>query len=226
MLDGGKRRPAALCCPGVEELYACPFCRELYARGEASECRDCGVALKPLHELPPSLEAESLEPAPAIAPEEELLSWTYGGRGRGPLALLSLIGVSVFLFAPWLDESAPEIRVLSGFQFARALPWLWAGGVAWFIMFALVLSRRTIVQMRGARLAVGLMALMVLSTVLLRLSLPIPVQRYVPRRFHWGWGMYAAGFLSLTAMFYAWKFGGPLDDMPTGEKREGGETLH
>jgi hypothetical protein len=93
-------------------------------------------------------------------------------------------------------------------------------------MLALVVSRRTILHMRGARLAVGLMALMVLSSVALRLALPIPAQRLLPRRFHWGWGMYSAGFLSLIALFYAWKFGGNLSDMPSAEKRQGDETLH
>jgi hypothetical protein len=210
----------------VSELYACPFCRELSSQGERKTCPECNVTLKPLAELPPSIDAEALEPAELTAPEEELHGWAYSGRGRGPLLLLSALGLAVFLFAPWLEESAPEIRVLTGYQFARALPWLWSGGIAWFIMFVLVLTRRTIYHMRGARLAVALMAVMVLSTVALRLSLPVPVYRYLPRRFQFGWGMYTSGFLSLLALYFAWKFGGALEDMPTRQPREGDETLH
>jgi magnesium-transporting ATPase (P-type) len=198
----------------------------MFSRGEVSQCPECGVAVRPLAELPPSAEAEALEPAPQVPPEEEILGWGYAGRGRGPLVVVALMGIGVFVFAPWLHESAPEIRQLTGFQFARMLPWLWACGVGWVVMLALVVSRRTILHMRGARLAVGLMALMVLSSVALRLALPIPAQRLLPRRFHWGWGMYSAGFLSLIALFYAWKFGGNLSDMPSAEKRQGDETLH
>lgn len=198
----------------------------MFARGEVSHCPECGVAVQPLAELPPSTDAASLDPPNEALPEHELYGWAYAGRGRGPLLLIALLGMLVFLFAPWLAESAPEIVVLTGLQFARALPWLWAAGVGWVVLFALVLSRRTIAQMHGARLAVALMALMVLSAVALRLAIPVPAQRLLPRRFHWGWGLYAAGFLALTALFYAWRFGGGLTDMPTRRQRDGDETLH
>jgi hypothetical protein len=213
--------------PRAVELYACPFCRQMFARGEVNKCPECGLAVQPLAELPPSAEAEALDAHVGPPPEEETLHWSYAGRARGPLVLLALTGLGVFVFAPWLDETAPEIRVLTGVQFARLLPWLWGGGVAWIIMLALVLSRRTIVQMRGARLAVGLMAAMALSTVTLRIAMPLPQSRVpIPRHFQWGWGMYASAVLALAALVYAWRFGGTLEDMPSGEQRPRDETLH
>jgi predicted membrane channel-forming protein YqfA (hemolysin III family) len=98
--------------------------------------------------------------------------------------------------------------------------------VGWVTLFVLVLTRRTVYQMRGSRLAVALLAAMVLSTVVLRIALPIPVSRYVPRRFSWGWGLYGAGALALMAMFYAWHFGGKRDELETRKPRRGDETLH
>ena len=210
----------------MSDLVACPFCRQMFARHERTSCPDCNLALKPLAELPASMDAEALDPILALPPEEEDLGWFYVGRGRGALLVLSVVGLLVFAYAPWLEERAPEIQTLTGLQFARILPWIWAGGVGWMILFALVLSRRTVYQMRGSRLAVAIMAAMVLSTVVLRLSLPVPVQRYIPRRFAWGWGLKSAGVLALFALGYAWKFGGNLDDLTTKKPREGDETLH
>ncbi len=210
----------------MNDLFACPFCRQLFARGEAAACPECGIRVRPLAELPPSLDAEAVEPEPPIAPEEETLPWHYVARGRGPLLLLSALGIAVF-FAPWVVESTPEIRTLSGFGLARILPWIWAAGIAWFVMLAVVASRRTILAMRGSRLAVGLMAVMVLSTVAIRVALtPKSPHPLVPLRFAWGWGLYAAGFLSVLAGWFAWRFGGPLDDLPSRERRHGDEALH
>ncbi len=224
----GKLRAGALCWPLVAKdiLYACPFCRQLFQQGEVEICPDCELPIQPLDELPPSYEAKLLDPPPeAQPPEMESLPWTYLGRGRGLLLLLAVAGIGAF-FAPWLNEQAPEVRVLSGFAFARHLGWLWAAGVAWFIMLPLVASRRTIYHMRGARLAVALLAAMVLMTVVLRLALTPPPSPLVPRRFEWGWGLYASGLLAVAALVAGLRFGGSLVDMPTRQGRRGDETLH
>lgn len=210
----------------VTDLLACPFCRQLFARGERSDCPDCHLPLKSLAELPPSLEAAALDAGEPIAPEEEDLGWFYLERGRGALLLLAIAGMLVFAFAPWLEERSPEIQTLTGIGFARVLPWLWSGGVGWITLFVLVLTRRSVYQMRTSRLAVALMAVMVLSTVAMRLALPVPVIKYVPRRFSWGWGLYAAGALSLLALVYAWSFGGKREDLESRAPRRGDETLH
>ncbi|MSP24064.1 MAG: hypothetical protein EXR75_02645 [Myxococcales bacterium] len=198
----------------------------MFARGEAAACPDCELHVRPLADLPPSLDADAVEPEPPLPPEHQPLPWHFVDRGRGPLIVLAITGIATF-YAPWVVETAPEIRTLSGFQFARLLPWIWAAGIAWFVMFAIVASRRTIYAMRGARLAVGLMATMVFATVAFRLALvPRSVHPLVPLRFTWGWGLYAGGLLALTALVFAWRFGGRLDDLPSQEPRRGGETLH
>jgi hypothetical protein len=139
--------------------------------------------------------------------------------------LLAIVGMALF-FAPWLHERAPEIRTWSGFEFAKNLPWIWGGGVSWFVMLPLVVSRRTIRQMRGARVAVGFLAAMVLTTVAARLLIEPSSHPLVPLRYSWGWGMYGAGFVALLALGLSLGFGGPVDDMPTQQERRGHETLH
>ena len=216
-----------LASSAVGELYACPFCRQLYSKGEVEICPECDVHVKPLAELPPSHDAQLLEdPEPEVPAEDQVLPWTYVGRGRGALVVLSLAGLAVF-FMPWLHESSPEIRTWSGFEFAQQLPWIWGGGVAWFVLLPLVVSRRTIRQMRGARVAVGFLAGMVLTTVLTRLLIaPRAPHPLVPLRYSWGSGLYAAGALAAVALVYAFRFGGALDDMPSREQRRDNETLH
>lgn len=210
----------------MAELWACPFCREMFSEGEASICPHCEIALRPLAELPPSHDAQLLdEPVDPVPPEDEPLPITFMGRGRGMLAVLAAFGIALF-FAPWVHESAPEIRVWSGFEFAKNLPYIWAGGVSWFVMLPLVLSRRTIRQMRGARVAVGFLAGMVITTVLARLLVTPRSHPLVPVRYAWGWGLYSAGFVAVLALLLAWRFGGKLDDMPTQRVRRGDETLH
>ena len=210
----------------MEQLYACPFCRQLFTQGEVDECPECNIPLRPLADLPPSLEAQAIDPEPAVAPEDELVSWTYLGRLRGPLMLLALSGIGVF-FAPWLHQRAPEILDLSGFRFATILPWLWAAGVAWPFMLVLVASRRTIRQMRGSRVAVMFLAAMVVGTVAMRLIVqPSQPHKWVALRFSYGWGLYMAGLLGVAALIAGFFFGGPVNDMPTKQEREGDETLH
>lgn len=215
---------------GVSQLFACPFCRELYTQGEVDVCPQCDLVVKPLGDLPPSHEAQVLadeEQGPIIpeAPEDEELPWTYLGRARGSLLMVSLMGLAVF-FAPWLHERAPEIRTLSGFEFAKLLGWIWAAGIAWFVMIPLVASRRTVRQMRGARVAVGFLASMVLLTVLARLAIQPTPHPLIPIRYTFGWGIYAAGFLGALALGLAFKFGGTLEDMPSRQQRPPNETVH
>jgi hypothetical protein len=210
----------------MTDVLACPFCRELFAQGERNDCPSCGIALKPLAELPPSHDAALLdEPLLRPAPEDEPLPWTFAGRGRGALVLVAAVGALLF-FAPWLHERSPEIRTLSGMEFARVLPWIWGGGVGWFVMLPLVASRRNIRQMRGARVAVGFLAATVLMTVVARLVIQPRSHPLVPLRFAWGWGLYAAGCMAALALVIAARFGGSVSDMPSTEERAGDEPIH
>jgi hypothetical protein len=210
----------------MAELYACPFCREMFAQDEVERCPSCEIDLRPLTELPPSHDASLLdEPLPQEPPEDQVLPWSYLGRGRGALILLSLAGLAAF-FAPWLHETSPEIRTWSGMEFSRHLGWIWGGGLGWFVMLPLVASRRTIRQMRGARVAAAFLAATVLVTVVARLAVtPTPDPR-VALRFVWGWGLYAAGLLSALALLVSFRFGGSLKEMSSQTERRGDETLH
>jgi hypothetical protein len=209
----------------MAKLLACPFCRQLFPATERTHCPDCDIALAPLEQLPLSHDAQLIDPIVPDPPEFLSLPWWYWGRMRGVLLLLAAAGMATF-FAPWLREYAPEVRVLSGYEFAHLLGWLWAPAVAWFILFALVLSRRSIQQMRGARLAVILLAVMVLLTVLWRLVLTPDAHDIVPRRYEWGWGLYAAGALALAAMGAGLRFGGALDDSVAEPGPGRNETVH
>jgi hypothetical protein len=207
-------------------LVACPFCREMFEPNEARSCPECGLRLQPLEKLPPSAEAQA-EDGPIIEtpPHMEELPWSYAGRGRALLLGLALVGLGLF-FAPWVSETAPEIREWSGFEFARRLGWLWAPAVAWFVMVPLVLSRRSIYKMRGARVAVGFLAGIVLTTVAVRVGFTPVSSLLRPVRVAWGWGLYGSGVVALLALAVATRFGGRLDDVPTKQPRRGEETLH
>ncbi len=211
----------------MSELLACPFCREMFAIGETQVCPNCDIQVVPLRDLPPSHEAMLEDELPPVSPEDEPFPMAHLGRNRGSLLLLSVLGILTFFLAPWIHQSAPEIVTWSGFEFAQRLPWLWAAGIAWLILLALVLSRRTIRQMRGARLATALMGVMVVTTVALRIGIQPTPHPLVALRYEWGWGMYLAGLLGVAAALVSIKFGGSPVDMPTKQHhRVGDETLH
>lgn len=154
----------------VQGLEACPFCREMFPRGEARECPMCGVRLVSAARLAPA-EAGVDEDEQAAGPKqrgEATLPWTYLRLGRGPLLILGLLGLVAFGL-PWVNSFSPERVVYSGVDLARRTGVAWSVGVAWFTLVPLVLSRRTPWKLRGARLACaflsiipGMVALMLL----------------------------------------------------------------
>lgn len=206
-------------------LYACPFCRELFQAGEARTCPACGIALEALSRLPPSYEAQLEDPEEPLPPHMEPLPWTYAGRGRGLLLAIATAGLAAF-FAPWVHETAPELMDLRGIDLARRLGWMWAPAAAFFVMIPLVLTRRSIYKMRGARVAVAFLAAVALTAFALRVSFTPASSLLRPVRFTWGYGLYATGAAALLALIVAARFGGPLDDIPTRERRRGDEILH
>lgn len=206
-------------------LHACPFCRELFEAGEVSACPECGLRLTELSRLPPSADALAEDPDGPTPPHMEALPWTYPGRGRALLLALAVLGLAAF-FAPWVHEAAPELRDLSGLDLARRLGWMWAPAVAFFVMIPLVLTRRSIHKMRGARFAVAALAAAALATVALRLAFTPAGSPLRPVRFTWGYGLHATGIIAAAALLAAARFGGRLDDLPTRERRRGDETLH
>ena len=143
--------------PRAVGLVACPFCREMFELGEAKECPVCGMALVAFEKLPPSQETHDEFGLPRD-PMHELLPWTYLRVGCAePLAVVGLLGLCLF-FAPWIHQTLPNDYTLSGFFIARRVGWLWGAGVGWLVLVPTVLSRRTIAQLRGARVAAAFLS--------------------------------------------------------------------
>lgn len=204
-------------------LVACPFCREMCDADESTTCPDCGLELTAASKLPPRAHAELDEEA--VPPHMETLPWTFAGRNRALLLALAITGLAMF-FAPWVHETAPELRTMSGFDLAQMLGWMWAPAVAWFVLIPLVASRRSIYKMRGARVAVAFLAAIVITTVGVRLAFEPASSSLRPVRLEWAWGLYASGAVGIAAVIAALGFGGRIDDVPTKQARRGGETLH
>jgi len=180
--------------------------------------------LVPLADLPPHVEAEAgtagaLNEGGATAesvdpPHDVELPWTFMGRGRGALLVICVLGFAAF-FTPWCHEQAPEITTWTGYRFAAGpMSWLWGGAVAWFVMFPLVLTRRSISKMRGARVICTAFAAMtaIEAGVLLVLSKPDP-ESLVPIAFTWAWGLYASLAVSVAGVLVSLRFGGRIDDL-------------
>jgi hypothetical protein len=206
-------------------LIACPFCRQMFAPDEARACPDCGLGLESLAKLPPSYDAKVEYPEEPTPPHMEPLPWTYLGRNRALLVVLAVAGLAAF-FAPWIRETSPELRDLTGYRLALLRGYFWAPAVAYFVMIPLVISRRSIYKMRGARVAVAFLAGIVLTTAAVRLGFTPKSTSLRPVHVAWMWGLYATVGIAVAALAAAVGFGGRLDDIPTKVRREGNETLH
>ena len=209
-------------------LLACPFCREIRgadeAKAEGDSCPECGVALVPFEKLPRSAES-LLEDGVPIEPDSEVLPRAYLGRGRGLLAALALVGLVAF-FLPWVEMTMPEIMSLSGFALSQRLGWAWGAGVAWFILVPTVLSRRTIRQMRGARVAAAFLAAIPGTTAAVLLARPPHGAHGMTLRFTFGPAMYATLALSFAAFAVALLFGGRADDIRLRRGTSAGQLVH
>jgi hypothetical protein len=209
---------------GRVSLLACPFCREMFQEKERQACPVCGVPLVAFEKLPVSDEALSEDGVPR-QPEWDPLPATYLRRGRGPLALLAVLGLAAF-FTPWVHVTLPDIVSFSGFEIARRLGWAWGAGVAWFVLLPIVLSRRSIMKMRGARVAASFLAAVPGLTAALLLARPPHGAHGVPLRFTFEWGLYATLALSLVALGFALFFGGRVDVIPLRRGTSAGQVVH
>jgi hypothetical protein len=205
-------------------LLACPFCREMFERGERPTCPVCGVSLVAFEKLPVSDEALS-EDGVVRQPEWEPLPVTYLRRGRGALALLAVAGLVAF-FAPWVDITMPDVVSYSGFEMARRLGWAWGAGVAWFVLFPMVLTRRSVMKMRGARVAASFLAAVPGLTAALLLAGSQHGSHGVPLHFSWAWGLFATLALSVVALPFAFFFGGRVDDLELRRGTSAGQVVH
>jgi hypothetical protein len=197
-------------------LLACPFCRELYSKGETDgACPECGVKLEPLDQLPPSLQAlaEDAETGELVAAEDRPLPWKHLGRGRGGLLAVAVAGIIAF-FLPWVELVSPYTQSISGFGMAaRGASWLWGGAAAWFVLIPLVVSRRTIRQMRGVRAISILFAAMTAAEILMLLLMPPKQHHHVTFEYSFAWGLYLSALLSVVGAWFAARLGGRVDDV-------------
>lgn len=204
-------------------LVACPFCREMFELGEASECPVCGMKLVAFEKLPPARETHDELGLP-IDPAHELLPWTYLGRMRAALVAVALVGICLF-FLPWIHETLPDDFRLSGFQLARRIGWLWGAGVGWLVLVPTVASRRTIAQMRGARVAAAFLSATSFVSGGILLLFP-PHGRFYKPHFEYEPALWLTMLASGLAVALSLKLGGRVDDIAVGRGTATGETLH
>jgi hypothetical protein len=211
----------------VSGLVACPFCRELFSKTEADVCPSCGLRLTDMTNLPPSHDALAEDDfGIPTEPHLETLPAFYLGRGRGLLAVLAILGLLAF-FGPWVHQTSPEVTTRSAADLARRAGWLWGALIGWFVLLPLVVSRRSIDKMRGARVAAAFLSAVPLVTASILWLLP-PQGGRIALRFEWGWGLYATWVLGLVATALSVRFGGRIDDIRVtrGGLAGKGQTLH
>jgi hypothetical protein len=215
--------PNTLRYAALVSLLACPFCHEMFEKRERDACPVCGVALVAFEKLSPSEDALNEDGAPR-EPEYEPLPATYFGRGRGPLALVALAGLVAFVL-PWVHLTMPDVVDYSGLELSTRLGWVWGAGVAWFVLAPTVLSRRSIIQMRGARVAACFLGAVPGVTAGILLARP-PHAHGIPVRFAFQAGLYATLGLSVAAFVLGLLFGGRLDDIRVERGTSRGQVVH
>jgi hypothetical protein len=200
----------------------------MFAKGEAEVCPACGLKLADMTTLPVSHDAAAEEDDFGIPaqPHLEPLPLSYMKRGKGILIAAAVFGFFSF-FAPWVNMTTPEARILSGADLAKRSGWIWGAAVGWFVLLPMVATRRSIDQMRGARVAAAFLAAVPAVTTSILWLMP-PHSRYVPIRFDWGWGLYANWLFGVLATLAAIRFGGRIDDISVsrGNLTKVRETLH
>lgn len=192
-------------------------------------CPACGLLLTDLAKLPPSPALEDADDDDFGIPREphlEPLPPFFLARGRGALLGLCFLGLAAF-FLPWVHMSAPDVQVLSGADLAKRAGWIWSAAVGWFVLLPLVLTRRSIDQMRGARVAAAMLSAIPAVTASVLMLFP-PKSKLVPLAFEWGLGIQASLALGVVATVVAIRFGGTIHDLPATRGRVVGRgpTLH
>lgn len=138
------------------QVLFCPFCKEAF-EGER-DCPDHDIALVSFEQLPQGRGS-------ATPREDEPLSAYDPRLGRGLLfaaAVLTLIG---FLMPFATTRMGGEALTMSGFEMAARRPLLWAVPFVAGAMVVVLAFRRTPRQMRGARLAIPMLATLGVTAV-------------------------------------------------------------
>jgi hypothetical protein len=203
-------------------LVACPFCREMFEEGEQETCPVCGMKLTAFEKLPPSVHAAVDDDGIPVEPQHEPLRPTDLRRGKGVIGALALVGLVLF-FLPWMNITIPDPTAFTGFDIARRSGWGWGPACAWVVLVPTVLSRRSIAQLRGARVIATFLSAVPAVTVSLLLGFP-PHRAFF--QFTWGWPMYASLAVSLASVVASLGLGGRLDDLPVARGSSQGQVLH
>jgi hypothetical protein len=214
----------------VVALVACPFCREMFDEAEATQCPVCGVALAKLEKLPLSHDAVTEDGVP-VEPENERVPLLYWQRNRGALVALSLLGLLLF-FLPWVTRSVVGITdtpdTFSGLAVARQFGWPYAAAVAWFVLLPTVISRRTIFDMRTARVAAAFLAAIpgITAAVLIARCTAAQGAHFLSYAITARFGLLGTLFASLAAFLLSLRFGGRIEDIKVARGSSVGHTVH
>lgn len=196
----------------------------MFEEGEAKSCPVCGMELAKLHKLPLSHDAAVDEAGVPTAPEVENFAWLYLGRGRGGLVACAVIGLALF-FMPWVHMTSPYIDTFTGLEMAKRTGWLWAPLAAWVVLVPTVASRRTIVQLRGARVAAAFLS--AISAVAVGILLGFPQRaKYFTVAYTFQPALFGTLVLSLVAVVLSLRLGGRVDDIKVSRGTSKGETVH
>jgi hypothetical protein len=213
--------------PFAVPIVACPFCREMFEKAEETRCPVCGIDLLAFEKLPPAphlLAEVDPEDGVPLAPEHERFRMAYLGRGRGAVVMLALVGLLLF-FLPWVKLTLPYTAQISGFDLAHRLGWSWAGGVAWGVLVPTVASRRTIAQLRGARVAAAFLAGIPGMVVGILVAFP-PHGGLIPVVFTYAWPLWCTVAASVAGVVLALRLGGRADDIAVDRGTSDGQALH
>jgi hypothetical protein len=138
--------------------------------------------------------------------------------------VLALIGIALF-FIPWIHQTLPEDYQFSGYLLARRVGWVWGAGVGWLVLVPTVLSRRTIAQMRGARVAAAFLSATSLVSCAILLFFPPHNPHYKPH-FTFEPAFWLTAIVSAIAVVLSFKLGGRVDDISVARGHVTNEALH
>jgi hypothetical protein len=80
-------------------------------------------------------------------------------------------------------------------------------------MLPLIATRRSVLQLRGVRIITATFSLMTLAETGMLLAMSPAQSPYVRIHYHYAWGLYASGSISVLATLVAARLGGRLDDL-------------
>lgn len=206
-----------------DAILFCPFCRECF-EGE-TQCPDHELTLVPLEKLPPRP-----EDAKAAPKEDEHLAVFDLRYGRAIVAAGALIAIVSF-FCPYLTRAGDgHVITFSAAQLATTVaPNLWTVPFAAVVLLGILARRRTLAQMRGARLVVVLMGLFpAISggyTVLrsLRVAQDLIRERGVELEVSVEWGLWITVWATLVIVLGGVRLGVPprKESLPHGATPDG-----